>query len=820
MLNLSAYTTSLEDIDDVPSPLMDASPELNSPALVVPVSSDVLETPAEFIEPIEGALPVIEEAVVLPPTIDPTPFTPLPDDTVQEEIIAENLDAEAGQLMGAQIALEGYSKLLRGAGKNMTRQSAAFMAVGMARANRIMGVTSLGLEDETSGTQVMAMKQANVDKEGLGSKLKDIGAKIWEWIKAQFAKLKALYEKLKAKFAKDKEQVVYLIAATDAVESGNPAKVKSLGKDNGLKVAQVLDAIHGEAVRKPEQKSITLPASLAKYIVRNGKLDLSLTVEADYRTKGALAYYADMTELANKITAYLGTITPDTPTEEIADKVSDIRKQTMVGKAGKWELPGLTVERTADGYLVAKEAEGGESTEVTLPSLPEIKQFLQGLDKVIDSQDPQIAAAAEKFVEAGGRLMSVPGLKSFPRDKAQAVGKALESVIASKEHGSMDSGILKVAKHLANTRSGYIAACDFFLTTYLGKGNSISQEDYLALPSSGPSGPGLGRRMINGAKEAWAKLKAYFQRLWDQFSNWVKNMWAKIFGTAKDTEILLLTNGAVPDEGESRSSTPGNVPALPQGTRLKSVQAARMLEDKSAGPEATPEPEVESPPIIMGGPAGAPAGFVLVPESVELLVGSEVAIDPVWEETMTNWLIRQYIPGQEKIVRDLISFAGSAELDGQGLLDWKEIIERPLPQLFQGMPTTGVPGLRTLTQGGGCKITVQQEGMMPQPQPVRIVKKRALDQALARQKKLLTALAGIEKGRIVIDRQRQQLNAMLDRRVAAGMSEESVTRFFNYVERHVLVSSASVIAAVIGKTCAARNAVADAMIVARAKGKR
>ncbi len=808
MLNLSAYTASMEDHEDeIPSPLMDYNTE---PAIVAPV--------AEFIEPIEGALPVIEEAVVLPPALDPTPLQPLPETGMQEELIAENLDAEVGQLMGAQIALEGYSKLLRGAGKNMTRQSAAFMAVGMIRANRIMGVTSLGLESEESGTQVMAMQKANIDEKGLGDKVKEVAGKIWEWLKAQYGKLKALYEKLKAHFSKDKEKVTYLLTFTDAMESGNTEKVKGLEAPSGLRASQVLDAIHGEAVRAPKQKTVMLPAALAQYVVRNGKLDLSLVTEADYRSKGALPFIRDMTEMANKLTAYLGTITAETSSEEIGDKAADIRKQTLGGKAGKWELPGMTVERTADGVFTASQPDTSEEVEVTIPSLAEIRQFLQGLDKVIGTDDQEMGEASNKFLESGTRLMSVPNLKKLPPEKAQEIGKVLQSVIASQEHGSMDSGLLKATKHMAQVRSGAIKACDFFIASYLGGGNSISQEDYLALPSNqAPAGPGLGSRMVAGAKEAWAKLKAYFLRLWQQFTEWAKRLWARITGTDQKTTVLLLTNAAVPEDGQPGS---GDVQSLPPGTGLKSVQAARALGGPSTTPDAGPgEPPVVVEPDTSVPSNGVPNGMVYVQEAAELMVNGTVQFDPIWEEQMATWLVNHYIPTQEKVVRDLISFAGSYTFDG-GLMGYTPTIEKLVQPLFQGMPSGAVPGQRTITQGVGCKLKVSQEGMMGEVQPIKLMKKRQIDQALARQKKLLKVLSGLEKSRLIMERQRGQLNAILDRRVQSGVTEQAVTQFYNTMEHSVMVSSASVVASVIAKMCDARVAVADAMIVARAQGKK
>lgn len=805
MLNLSAYTPSVENHEDeIPSPLMD----YNTTPVITPPA-------AEFIEPIEGALPVVEEAVILPPALDPTPLQPLPETDMQEEIIAENLDAEVGQLMGAQVALEGYSKLLRSAGKNMTRQSAAFMAIGMSRANRIMGVTSLGLEDEDSGTQVMAMRQAKVDEKGLGTKIKEIAAKIWEWIKEKGRQLRALYDKIKASFTKSKEQVVYLIAAAEAVQSGNPAKVEKLEAPSGLKTSQVLDAIHGEGVRNPPSKSVTLPGALAQYVTLDGKLDLNVKLEHDLRSGGVMAYIKDGTAFLNEIATYFGTITKDTSVEEISDNVSDIMKKTIGKTQATFQLHGgMSAVRSTDGSFKITGTPVTEAIEVQSPGMPELTSFLKSIEATLDADvqggetaGAAYAAALEKMMQVGDQVSAKIGA-----EHADKLGSALGKVLRG---AAIEDNIRELSIYMDRARNGAVAAADFFIASHLGGGNSISQEDYIALPSNQtPSGPGLGARIVNGAREAWAKVKAFFARLWQQFSEWAKNLWARITGTEQKTDILLLTNAAVPEDGQPGT---GDVAALPPGTRLKSVQAARRLSGPSAGPG---EPEVVEPEVVEVAPTQTlPNGMVFVQEAGELMVGSALQIDPVWEEEMTNWLIRHYIPTQEKIVKDLISFAGSYGFDG-GVMGYTPVVEKMIPQLFQGMPQSPVPGQRTIGQGDGCKLKVSQEGMMGEVQPVKILKRRQLDQALSRQKKVLRTLAGLEKTRVTMERQRAQLNAMLDRRVASGIGEAEVTQFYNYMERAVMVSSATVVASVIGKICDARVAVVDAMIVARAKGKK
>jgi len=808
MLNLSAYVTSNENFDDaIPSPLMDG----DIPAVVEPA--------VDFVAPVAD-LPV-EQVVELPPELDPTPLQPLEAPIVQEEVLAENADSEAGQLLGAQIALEGYSKLLRSSGTNMTRQSAAFMAVGMQRATRLMGITSLGLENESSGTQVMAMQKATVDEKGIGTKLKEIGAKIWEWLRKKAAQLKEFFNSLRGE--KKKEAVVYLIAATEAVATNNPEKVKGLSAPSGLSVSQVLDAIHGKEARNPgAPKTVQVPAALAMAVTRGGKLDLSMDAENKCRNEGLVQYIADATDMVTQLTDLLKQ-SGKMEIEEIQDRSADIVRKTMSGKQNKWEIHGAVVTRSQDGVLAIEISEESDAVEVALPSPQDLRKYMEAVKQAIESEDQKAIDTAKKFSAAGERMISEgdSSTSDLPHEQQEAISSAVIKVLKGYE---VETRVIEVGRYLDKLSTRAIKATDFFLAAHLGKGNTVSQEDFEALPSRAltvvggqqKSGPGLLQRAGAAGKEAWRKIKEFFARLWEQFSNWAKNLWQKVFGVEKNTDVLLLTNGAVPEEGQPASSAPLS---LPNGTRLKSVQAARMLSGPSAAPgEAPVDAVIEEPVPESPSAPSLPKGMVYIPEAGDLFVGGDIQLDPVWEEAMTNWLIRHYIPTQEKIARDLTSYAGSASFD-DGIMGFSEVIERAIPQLFQGMPTQAVPGQRTIAPGEGCKIQVRQEGMMGELPPVKIAKKRQIDQALSRQKKLLKALAGIEKSRIAMERQRAQLNQTLDRRVASGVPEENVTHFYNAMERQVMVSSAVVVAGVITKMCDARVAACDAMIAARAKGK-
>lgn len=814
MLNLSAYTPSVENHEDeIPSPLMD----YNTTPVITPPA-------AEFIEPIEGALPVVEEAVILPPALDPTPLQPLPETGMQEEIIAENLDAEVGQLMGAQVALEGYSKLLRSAGKNMTRQSAAFMAIGMSRANRIMGVTSLGLEDEDSGTQVMAMRQAKVDEKGLGTKIKEIAAKIWEWIKEKGRQLRALYDKIKASFTKSKEQVVYLIAAAEAVQSGNPAKVEKLEAPSGLKTSQVLDAIHGEGVRNPPSKSVTLPGALAQYVTLDGKLDLNVKLEHDLRSGGVMAYIKDGTAFLNEIATYFGTITKDTSVEEISDNVSDIMKKTIGKTQATFPLHGgMSAVRSTDGSFKITGTPVTEAIEVQSPGMPELTSFLKSIEATLDADvqggetaGAAYAAALEKMMQVGDQVSAKIGA-----EHADKLGSALGKVLRG---AAIEDNIRELSIYMDRARNGAVAAADFFIASHLGGGNSISQEDYIALPSNQtPSGPGLGARIAAGAKAAWAKIKAFFIRMWEQLRDAVKRAWERLFGTDKQTDILLLANNYVPEAGQAPS---GPAPELPPGSGLKSVAAIRALPAPGSPPVVETEPEVTAPEVrheqVMQMPPQAPAGHVFANGAKILQMDSTWAYDPTIEETYVTWLATSYNPGLIKMWRDLISFVNSG-IDPKETDQWGKVVTDMFTRLMQGAPTGKFPGNVDVSVAPRAPCFSFSRGEAgDEMAPVKIIGRRQIDQALSRQKKSLKVLISAEGIFAEHGKLRNQFEATIDRLINASddATADQWAALYTTVNRAMGTTAFNQLLLRIKGTFSARVELFDAMIVARAKGKK
>lgn len=794
MLNLSSYVPSLEEFEQVPSPLMDGDG-------VAPVVEGAIVGAL----PTEGFPAPVEQSVVeLPPALDPTPLQPLEAGIVQEEVIAENLDAEAGQLMGAQIALEGYGKLLRSAGKNMTRQSAAFMAVGMARANRILGVTSLGLENEESGSQVMAMQTAKVDEKGLGSKLKEVAEKIWEWLKEKYKQLTELFAKVKALFNKDKEKAVYLLAAADAVKSGNATKVKSLPAPAGLKTSQVLDAIHGEDGRspKPAPKTISLPAALAKYVAAGDKLTLTPKLGED----ALMEYLTDATAFTNAVNQAVNSWGADTTPEEVESIVEALIQKHM-GKTKSYKLMGAaTAQRTAEGTLVIDDVEVDGAVEIPLPSLEEVKSFLKAFDQSGDGKSKEM----EAYLKAGQDIMSN---RSFADEHVKSLAPTLVRLFRAS---GIDDSVIKINQYISKSNSAAIAACDGFIAAHGGMDGTISQEDFEALPSRGLSViPGqVGSKQGVGAavKAAWAKTKEFFARLWEQFRNWLSKIWERIFGEEKKVDMLLLTNEAIPDEGGAPSGQPL---ALPPGTGLKSVAAAKSLSGPSVPGEVpvdvTPEPIVET-----GSPL--PKGYIYTDALKKLKLSSGYAFEPTIEESLITWFTSTYNPAVTKMWRDVTSMTNS-NFDVGAFDTWGKVLTDMAAKVMAGAPVGEIPGGQSLVLNEGTIAFSFGGGNGTDSEPVKALNKRQIAQILARQKRAFRGLELAKKATDEQERLHEQFAAVIERLInnADEAKGQQYSAFYSAVNRLMCNTAVRQLATTIGSRFTARTDVMDEMIAARAK---
>jgi hypothetical protein len=168
MLNVRKYLPSMEDFDSLPDTLAnDISTDGENTyvagipeELIQPVENseqgnegdgtivDNLQAKNEETEAVkesedDGSGGEEDESLETTQTEDEPDTT---DDEKETNAKAEELDEEE-KVVEATFAIESYEKLLQNAGPHLTQQSAAFMAVGVARLERQFGEANLGLED-------------------------------------------------------------------------------------------------------------------------------------------------------------------------------------------------------------------------------------------------------------------------------------------------------------------------------------------------------------------------------------------------------------------------------------------------------------------------------------------------------------------------------------------------------------------------------------------------------------------------------------------------------------------------------------------------
>lgn len=784
MLNVAAYTVSNENIDEIiPSPLVQG----DNPVIEQELPGDDL-----------GDLPLIEESVVLPPHLDPAPMDPLAGDIVQEAVIAENLETEAGQLMGASIALEGYAQLLKASGPNLTRQSAAFMAVGMRRANRLIPGVSLGMEDEDSGTQVMAMQKSSVDEKGLGDKIKDLAGKIWEWMKTQYARLKELWEKAKSFFNKDKEKAVYLIAAGEAIKSGDLSKVKGLQSPGGLRTIKVLEGLPSTGKLDPA-KSITLPAALAVYVLKGDKFGLVAKNGHDAQAE----YINDAAAFTKAVNAYVSTLNPEESTaDDVTSHVEGLLKQHM-GKAKTYTvMGGFTIERTAEGVLEINDPQTADSAvEIPLPSMDEIIAFLKTV-----GDDSAGSAAFDAYLDAGAALMSN---NAFARPEIKALAPALVDVFRKS---GVDKSVQAINTYVTKATTRAVAACDFLIAAHAGESGTISQEDFENLPAVAPQHNTLGARAGSAIKAGWQKAKEFFRRIWEQIRNWVTSMWERIFGNEKKVDILLLTNAAIPDEGGMPSGEPL---ALPPGTGLKSVAAAKAL----SGPTTTGETPVEVvPEPVADTGTSLPKGHIYTDALKKLKLGSGYAFEPSIEESLINWFTRSYNPAVIKMWRDITSMANS-NFDVANFDSWGQTLTEMAAKVMANAPVGEIPGGESLILNTGTIAFSFSRDGSTESEPVKALNKRQIDQILARQKRAFQGLALAQKATDEQNRLHEQFSQVIERLVNSSDETKAsqYSAFYTTVNRLMCNTAVRQLASTINSRFTARTDVMDEMIASRAK---
>lgn len=147
-----------------------------------------------------------------------------------------------------QASIESYIELLKQAGdKGISRQSAAFMQVDLARIDKALGTQSLGLESFNASPR-SACQQTTISLEGLGDKLKAVGSKAVEIFEALWAKLMEFYGKVKEFISPVKEknealaEVGKVVADLAAGKKVNPEVIakQPIKTVTGTKLAKLL----------------------------------------------------------------------------------------------------------------------------------------------------------------------------------------------------------------------------------------------------------------------------------------------------------------------------------------------------------------------------------------------------------------------------------------------------------------------------------------------------------------------------------------------------------------------------------------------------
>lgn len=180
MKNLSKYLVSNEDIESSQTTIFGETQEIDSENAIASTAGDLTEVTQIEGSPVEE-VPIADDAV-----------TPIDFDT--QVNILEPL-AEQARVEDAAVALEAYRQLIKDAGPDgISRQAAAFMAVGMAQIDKALGIEksqfTAALESYDSTPRSAIQRAAEVSVEAIGEKLKEAGKAIIEVIKRIIATIK------------------------------------------------------------------------------------------------------------------------------------------------------------------------------------------------------------------------------------------------------------------------------------------------------------------------------------------------------------------------------------------------------------------------------------------------------------------------------------------------------------------------------------------------------------------------------------------------------------------------------------------------------
>ena len=489
-MKMSKLLAALEDFEESPIPesvaavadgnVVDAQPvggaeaPVNEPGTIV----DAGEVPAGI--PAVSPLPVIDEPVVA--EVAPV----VPGAAEGENVIAEELPLEAsgqliidspmdhdntmsmmdgdlveqtavsndlGEIVEAHTALEEYSALLRQAGRDgITRQAAGFLRVGLeqfhADGHIDFSKEIASMEDMGDGNK-QHLLPSKLDKDSLGSKLKEAAGKIWEW-------LKKIWEKSKNFINNLRNGVVGLERKLKAAEA-------AVGKNSNPK---------GEfTVPNPERLAV------------GSKVELNLPDSVKALTAMAGKVYPErMEQFYSAVASAVGNFDP------AKSDASQVREMLVKAKSVLEDvstsdvvLPGnvkIDVSESGISYGITEAGEGSapSETKASVRSGSQIQSTLKDLRTILGTlkeypaRHEKMAAAAEKVGQALDRVKKASSAEGM-EDGAAQVATDMESAVGKLLHEANPRGN-EIIRYLARTASAYADVC----LAEVGKADGKSKE--------------------------------------------------------------------------------------------------------------------------------------------------------------------------------------------------------------------------------------------------------------------------------------------------------------------------------------------------------
>lgn len=388
---------------------------------------------------VEGELPAADFAgqapgLIVDQVIDHDATMPMLERTVEEQsVIADS----AGEVLEVREALEAYAGLLKQAGRDgISKQAAAFLAVGLKRCDRVISTTSLtlGMEHYDASPR-SALQPAQVSLEDLREKIKAAAAQFLEWMKGLWAKAKQFAEHLS-------QGIVQLEHKLGQVE----AKANELGS--------------AAASKQP----ITVDVSK---IAVNGKVSVSFNSELN-----GLAVFAAAT-YPQAVTKYYATLSSIVEGYDVASGQADAAVEALnTAKApldkllsNTATLPGnMEVDIAADGVVYGmKQSESAADAPTEFKTVPrtgnalkqeitKMKGVLGNLKKIKSSQDTLSAGAAKlsEAVAALDKRLEGTDVDETSRTEGAKVASAAMGLIKST-----NPRYTEIIKYVARTTSAY-----------------------------------------------------------------------------------------------------------------------------------------------------------------------------------------------------------------------------------------------------------------------------------------------------------------------------------------------------------------------------